>query len=111
MEYPAARLCALTSLRSRLIYDVAFSPSNIGENNYAKRLVHSVPNESLTTFDRCYLSTELLVNWQQSHQASHWMVPIKRNTQHEVIQTLGDNDFIVEMKVSPQACKLNPTLS
>lgn len=110
MEYPAARLCALTSLRSRLIYDVAFGPSNIGENNYAKRLVHSVPNESLTIFDRCYLSAELLVNWQRAHQASHWMVPIKCNTQYEIIQTLGNDDFIVEMKVSPQARKLDPTL-
>lgn len=110
MEYPAARLCALTSLRSRLIYDVAFGPSDVGENNYAKRLIPSIPNQSLTIFDRCYLSAELLVNWQRAHLDSHWMVPIKRNTRYEVIHTLGENDFIVEMKVSPQARKLDPTL-
>lgn len=110
MEYPSARLCALTSLRSRLIYDVSFGPCHIGENNYAKNLIHSVPNKSLTIFDRCYLSAELLINWQRAHHDSHWMVPIKRNTQYEVIQTLGNNDFIIEMKVSQQARKLDPTL-
>ncbi|KFF68901.1 transposase, partial [Pectobacterium brasiliense] len=37
-EYPMVRLCALMSLRSRLIHDVKFGPANTSEVNYAKPL-------------------------------------------------------------------------
>jgi len=33
------RLCALMSLRSRLIHDVKFGPANTGEVSYAKQLL------------------------------------------------------------------------
>lgn len=54
------RLCALMSLRSRLIHDVTFSPANTGEVSYAKQF--SPQAKSLTLFDRRYLSAELLIN-------------------------------------------------
>ncbi len=111
-EYPVVRLCALTSLRSRLIHDVAFGKSSKGEISYAKDLIaSSVPN-SLTIFDRCYLSAELMLRWKQEHGTSHWMTPIKSNVKYKVIEQLDDEgrDLIVEMKVSPQAKKKDPTL-
>lgn len=111
-EYPIVRLCALCSLRSRLLHDVAFGPSSTGEVNYAKQLSSSVPANSLTIFDRCYLSAELMINWQRQHGSSHWMTPIKSNTKYEVIEQLDDEgrDFIVEMKVSQHAQKQDPSL-
>jgi hypothetical protein len=111
-EYPIVRLCALTSLRSRLIHDVTFGPSTKGEVNYAKDLIRSATPDSLTIFDRCYLSAELMINWQRKHGSSHWMTPIKSNTQYQVIQQLDKEgrDLIVEMKVSAQARKQDPSL-
>lgn len=109
-EYPIVRLCALSSLRSRLVKDVAFGPSFDGEVTYAKQLVKRAADKSLTIFDRCYLSAELLINWQRAHQASHWMVPIKRNTKYTILETFGENDFLVEMAVSARAQKLDPSL-
>jgi hypothetical protein len=53
----------MMSLRSRLIHDVKFGPANTGEFNYAKQL--SPQAKSLTLFDHCYLSAELLINWQR----------------------------------------------
>ncbi|MEX1057559.1 MAG: IS4 family transposase, partial [Natronospirillum sp.] len=109
-EYPVVRLCALSSLRSRLVKDVAFGPSFNGEVTYAKQLVQKTANESLTIFDRCYLSAELLINWQRAQEASHWMVPIKRNTKYTILETYSENDFLVEMAVSGHARKLDPSL-
>lgn len=57
-EYPIVRLCALSSLRSRLVRDVAFGPSFQGEVTYAKQLSTRLTDNSLTLFDRCYLSAE-----------------------------------------------------
>lgn len=111
-EYPVVRLCALCPLRSRLLHDVAFGPSSTGEVNYAKKLAMSVPADSLTIFDRCYLSAELMLNWQRQHGSSHWMTPVKSNTKYEVVEQLDKEgrDFIVEMKVSGHARKQDPSL-
>ncbi|MFC1507643.1 IS4 family transposase [Pseudomonadota bacterium] len=109
-EYPVVRLCALSSLRSRLVYDVAFGPSSTGEIGYAKKLIGAVPDASLTIFDRCYLSAELMINWQRQHSQSHWMVPIKSNTQYRIVEKLGTNDYLVEMSVSAHARKQDPSL-
>ena len=49
-EYPVVRLCALCSLRSRLLHDVAFGPSSTGEVSYAKQYHQRclTPSRSLT---------------------------------------------------------------
>ncbi|KHT63814.1 transposase, partial [Photobacterium gaetbulicola] len=111
-EYPVVRLCALCSLRSRLLHDVAFGPSASGEVSYAKQLAASAPANSLTIFDRCYLSAELMINWLRQHGSSHWMTPIKSNTQYEIVEQLDKDgrDLIVEMKVSQHARKQDPSL-
>lgn len=109
-EYPVVRLCALMSLRSRMLRDVKFGSSGVGEINYAKQLINSVPDSSLTIFDRCYLSAELMINWQRSKLAQHWMTPIKSNTKYRVIETYSENDFLVEMDVSAHARKQDPSL-
>ena len=109
-EYPIIRLCALMSLRSRMIKDVKFGSSSIGEINYAKKLVDSATEDSLTIFDRCYLSAELMINWQRAKVHQHWMTPIKRNTNYRIVEQYADNDFLVEMNVSDHARKQDPSL-
>jgi len=109
-EYPIIRLCALMSLRSRMIKDVKFGNSGMGEINYAKQLVNSATENSLTIFDRCYLSAELMINWQRAKNQQHWMTPIKRNTKYRVLEKYADNDFLVEMDVSDHARKQDPSL-
>ncbi|MEI7240349.1 IS4 family transposase, partial [Pectobacterium brasiliense] len=100
--------CALMSLRSRLIHDVKFGPANTSEVNYAKPL--SVQANSLTLFDRCYLSAGLLINWQRKQQEAHWLVPLKGNTKYRILETFGEGDHLVEMQVSPQARKQDCSL-
>lgn len=109
-EYPIVRLCALTSLRSRIIHDVAFGPSFTGEISYAKTLTRSAQDSSLTIFDRCYLSAELMINWHRKNTDCHWLTPIKSNTKYDIIEELGEGDYIVEMAVSAHARKQDPSL-
>mgnify|MGYP000306314030 FL=1 len=109
-EYPIIRLCALMSLRSRMIKDVKFGNSGTGEINYAKQLVDSATEDSLTIFDRCYLSAELMINWQRAKAHQHWMTPIKRNTNYRIVEQYAENDFLVEMNVSDHARKQDPSL-
>jgi len=109
-EYPVIRMCALMSLRSRMIKDVKFGSSGIGEINYAKQLVNSATENSLTILDRCYLSAELMINWQRAKPNQNWMTPIKRNTKYRVIEQYAENDFLVEMNVSGHARKQDPSL-
>ena len=108
--YPVSRLCALMSLRSRMIRDVKFGPSSDGEITYAKQLINSVPANSLTLFDACYLSAQLMVNWQSDKENKHWLTPVKCNTKYEVIERYSDNDWLVEMSVSSHAKKQDPSL-
>lgn len=109
-EYPVIRMCALMSLRSRMIKDVKFGSSGIGEINYAKLLVNSATENSLTILDRCYLSAELMINWERAKSQQNWMTPIKRNTKYRVIEQYAENDFLVEMNVSGHARKQDPSL-
>ena len=102
-EYPMVRLCTMMSLRSRLIHDVKFGPANTGEVSYAKQL--SPQAMILTLFDRCYLSPELLINWQRRQNDAHWLVPLKGNTKYRILETFGEGDYLVEMQVSPRARK------
>lgn len=55
-EYPIVRLCALSSLRSRLIRGVAFGPSHHGEVTYGKQLVGQAGRESERFFKHSRLS-------------------------------------------------------
>jgi hypothetical protein len=61
-------------------------------------------------FDRCYLSAELLINWQRRQKGAHWLVPLKGNTKYRVVETFGEGDQLVEMQVSPQARKQDSLL-
>lgn len=108
--YPVARLCALMSLRSRMIRDVKFGPCSNGEITYAKQLIDSVPRNSLTIFDSCHFSAELMTAWHKQTTNQHWLTPLKSNTRYKIIEQYSDNDFLIEMPISPQARKKNPDL-
>lgn len=77
---------------------------------YAKQLIADVPNESLTVFDRGFLSAEILCALTQQGTDRHFIIPAKSNKRWELIE--GDeNDCIVRMRVSPQARAKYPELA
>ena len=108
--FPSVRLVALMSVRSHLLWDVAFGACTQGEIPYARALVSSAPGHSLTLFDRGYFSAELLLSWQQAQAESHWLIPTRNNLRHQVVARYTSHDCVVEMPVSAQAREQYPHL-
>ncbi|PAT36694.1 DDE transposase, partial [Vandammella animalimorsus] len=108
-SYPQLRLLTLTSLSTHLVRDAVFGEYGKNEMRYAKDLLAAIPDHSLTVFDKGFLSAELLLQVQSAGTARHWLIPARSNSRW---QRLGDDpsDYLVQMKVSPQARKANPLL-
>ena len=101
-SYPQVRGVTLTALPTHLVHSAVFGPYGTNEMLYAKQLIADVPNESLTVFDRGFLSAEILCGLTQNGTQRHYIIPAKSNTRWEVIE--GDeSDGTVRMRVSPQA--------
>lgn len=101
-SYPQVRGMTLTALPTHIVHSAAFGPYGINEMLYAKQLVADVPDESLTVFDRGFLSAEILCTLTQNGTDRHFIIPAKSNTRWEVIEG-DDDDCTVRMRVSPQA--------
>jgi hypothetical protein len=74
---------------------------------YAKQLIDGVPNDSLTVFDRGFLSAEILCALTRSGSERHFVIPAKSNTRWEVIEGDEDgDDFTVRRRVpSALSCR------
>jgi hypothetical protein len=108
-SYPQVRGVTLTALPTHLIRNAVFGPYSINEMLYAKQLVEHIPADSLTVFDRGFLSAEILCALTVGADNRHFLIPAKSNTKWEVLE--GDaQDAIVRMKVSPQARAKCPEL-
>ena len=71
----------------------------------AKSLLPSVPEDSLTLFDRGYYSLGLLHQWQNQGVNTHWMLPARKDLRYQVQSQLSEYDHIVLLSTSPQARK------
>lgn len=108
--YPLARVVALMVLRSHLLAAAAFGPYSTGEGTYARQLWQAVPDHSLSIVDRGFFAADVLIPLTRGGSNRHWLTRAKKNQRWRVLQRLGPNDFLVEMNVSPQARKNDPSL-
>lgn len=108
--YPQLRLVALMSTETRMILGAAFDGCHVGETTLARRLLKDIPAHSLTLFDRCYFSADLLLSWQESAENSQWLMPAKSKLRYEIIERYAENDMLISMPISPQAQRQNPNL-
>ena len=82
----------------------------VNEMVLAEQLVARTPDHSLTLFDKGFYSLGLLHAWQTTGSERHWLLPLKKGTQYEVVRKLGRQDVLVHLKTSPQARKKWPHL-
>ncbi|MDF0535489.1 IS4 family transposase [Shewanella sp. A32] len=108
--YPQLRLVGLMSTETRMLMGAAFDACEAGEVTLAHRLMRDVPAHSLTLFDRCYFSADLLLSWQTAAENSHWLTPIKRKLRYDIVEQYAENDMLISMPISPQAQRKNPNL-
>lgn len=108
--YPLVRAVALMALRSHLLASVAFGPYKTSEIAYAKDLWPSIPNNSLTLVDRGFFSAAILIHLSRDGKDRHWLLRAKKNLRWRIIKKLGSNDALVQMNVSHEARKKDPSL-
>lgn len=108
-SYPQVRGVTLTAVPTHLIRSATFGPYGINEMLYAKELLGSIPNDSLTVLDKGFLSAEILCGLTSVGTNRHFIIPAKANTKWQMIDGTSD-DAVVVMRVSPQARKKCPGL-
>ncbi|WP_371185203.1 IS4 family transposase [Thalassotalea maritima] len=109
-QYPQVRMVCQMELSSHLITGSAFDCYSVNEMVLAQQLIETTPDNSLTLFDRGFYSLGLLHKWQTTGTERHWLIPLKKNTQYEVIRKLGRQDKLIKLTSNPRARKLFPEL-
>ena len=101
--YPQVRMVCMMELSSHLIIDSAFDSVAESEMDLASQLTARIPDNSLTLFDKGFYSLGLLNDWQQKGVNTHWLIPLKKGTQYEVVHSLGKQDKLVRLITTPQS--------
>lgn len=104
-QYPLVRMVCQMELSSHLITASVFDDYKVSEMRLAEKLIDKTADNSLTLFDRGFYSLGLLHQWQTTGKERHWLIPLKKGTQYEIIRKLGKQDVIVRLKTTPQAKK------
>jgi hypothetical protein len=107
--YPQARVVMVIAARSHLLLAASFGPYGIDERQYASQLWNSIPDDSLTLLDRGYLQADVLVPLMTGRNR-HWLTRAKTTTKWTVLKTLGKGDALIEVTVSRDARRKDPTL-
>jgi len=108
--YPIVRIAALMALRSHIIAAAEFGPYSDSEIVLSASLWRAVPDNALVIVDRGFLAAGILVPLARDGQNRHWLTRAKSTTTWKVIKSLGKNEDLVELKVSPQARSQDPSL-
>jgi len=108
--YPLVRAVGLMALRSHLLASVAFGPYATSEIAYTAQLWSAVPRDSLTIVDKLFFSAGILIPLARDGQNRHWLIRAKKNLRSHVIQRFGPRDALVELNVSSEARKKDPSL-
>ncbi|MCS2159510.1 IS4 family transposase [Scandinavium sp. H11S7] len=108
--YPVMRLVALMNLGSHVLLDAVTAPYRRSEILLAQSLTASIPDNSVTLFDKLFYSADLLVTLNQQGNNRHWLLPARKNRVAETEESYGSGDRLLKLKVSPQARKKNPSL-
>lgn len=104
-SYPQVRMVCQMELTSHLLTQSAFDSVDTNEMHLAEKLITNTPDNSLTLFDRGFYSLGLLHRWHATGSSRHWLIPLKKHTQYEIIKSLGRQDKIVRINACSQARK------
>lgn len=109
-QYPQLRMVCQMELSSHLITGSAFDCYTVNEMTLAEQLIETTPDNSLTLFDKGFYSLGLLQEWSTKGVNRHWLIPMKKGLNYELVQSLGRQDKLIKLKSNPQARKKWPTL-
>lgn len=105
-DWPQLRMVCQMEVTSHLLTGTAFgSVSATSEVDLAAQLAEQTSEHTLTLMDKGFYALGLLHYWQISGSEKHWLIPLKKDAQYEVVRKLGQGDELVELNVSQQARK------
>lgn len=108
--YPLVRLVTLMSLRSHLLAGARFGPYGTDERRYAEDLWSLVPDRSLTIVDRLFLAAKTLLGIERGGAERHWLTRARSTSKWTRVKRLAPGDELVEMTVSGEARRQDPSL-
>lgn len=108
--YPLARLVTVMALRSHVLAGATFGPYGTDERVYAEQLWPLIPANSLAIVDRNFLAARTLFGITRGAENRHWLTRAKANTVYKRIKRLAAGDELVQLNVSSEARKKDPTL-
>jgi Transposase DDE domain len=98
------------ALRSHVIAAAAFGTYSQGEHFYAQSVWQELPDNSLCIIDRAFSSAKLLLGIHDERNNKHWLIRLKSNAQMKTQKSLGPADALVEIAVSSEARRKDPSL-
>jgi hypothetical protein len=102
-----ARIAVLMALRSHVVAAASFGPYDT-EHVYAADLWSSVPEDSVVLVDRAFLAANILMPLEE--RGRHWLTRATSRFRGSVVEKLGPGDEVVEVEVSREARRKNPSL-
>lgn len=108
--YPLVRLVTLMALRSHILAGATFGPYGTDERVYADELWSLIPDHSLTIVDRNFLAARTLLGLQRGGAERHWLTRAKSTTIYKRVKRFATGDELVELNVSSEARRKDPSL-
>lgn len=108
--YPLARLATLMSLRSHVLAGARFGAFKTHETVLAEELWPLIPDHSLAIVDRGFLSARILIGLERGGVGRHWLTRARSDMASTRIERFAAGDELVELAVSSEARKKDPSM-
>jgi hypothetical protein len=108
--YPLVRLVTLMALRSHVLAGARFGAYGTDERVYAAELWPLVPDRSVVLVDRLFLAAKTLLGIERGGTERHWLTRARVTSKWKRVKRLGPGDELVEMTVSSEARRQDPSL-
>ena len=108
--YPLVRLVTLMALRSHLLAGARFGAYGTDERVYASELWPLIPDHSVTLVDRLFLAAKTLLGIERGGTERHWLTRARATSKWQRVKRLAPGDDLVEMTVSSEARRQDPSL-
>lgn len=108
--YPLVRLVTLMALRSHLLAGARFGAYGTDERTYAAELWPLVPDRSLVIVDRLFLAAKTLLGIERGGAERHWLTRARSTSKWVRVKRIAPGDELIEMTVSREARRKDPSL-
>ena len=108
--YPLARLVTLMALRSHLLAGARFGANSTHETMLAEEMWPLIPDHSLAIVDRGFFSARILIGLERGGIGRHWLTRARSDLVSTRIERLAAGDELIELTVSREARKKDPSM-